>query len=43
MSRKVVLSLVMLAFVVSVLGCAPPEGTPKPNPSPNKGSNTTTP
>lgn len=43
MYRKVVLSLVMLAFVVSVLGCAPPESAPKPNPPSKGGSNTTTP
>ena len=43
MYRKVVVSLVMLAFVVSVLGCSPPASTPKPNPPSKGGSNTTTP
>lgn len=40
MLRKVVLSVVLLAFVVSVLGCGAPPSTPKPNP-PKNGSNTT--
>jgi hypothetical protein len=43
MYRKVVLSLVTLAFVVSVLGCSPPASTPKPNPPSKGGSNTTNP
>jgi len=39
MFRQVVASLVMLAFVVSILGCSAPSSTPKPNPA--KNSNTT--
>jgi hypothetical protein len=41
MIRKVVCSLVLLAFVVSVLGCSAPTSTPKPNPAKNPNSNTT--
>lgn len=43
MSRKAVLSVVLLAFVVSVLGCSSPTTTPKPNPASGGGSNTTAP